>query len=187
MPANPADSPWKYPERVEMLRELWALKDESGNPMMSASEVTAELNANGFASYEKVTRDATIGKAHRLGLESHKRPATEASIRRRHRREQRYSLRKSQGQIAAIKRPPSEAFEAIEVRGMSKVAKAIAALRPKRLTPFLDPLKCRYPYPWTADDPCPDGFSSVGYCNAEPAWDGCPYCGPHYYWTHKPQ
>ena len=57
---NLPHSPWTE-ERIDMLRELWAKG-------LSCSKIAAQLGGT--------TRNAVIGKAHRLGLESRPSPVT---------------------------------------------------------------------------------------------------------------
>lgn len=56
--ANAINSPWK-PERVELLKKLWA-------EGISAGKIAKELHAR-FRSF-RPTRNAVIGKVHREGL-----------------------------------------------------------------------------------------------------------------------
>ncbi len=64
---TPANTPW-HDTKVEMLKSLWAAEE------MSASQIAAEIGC---------TRNAVLGKAHRLGLASHALPPRPPAAPRR--------------------------------------------------------------------------------------------------------
>ena len=76
-------------ERVEQLKKLW----ESG---LSASQIAAELG--------NVTRNAVIGKVHRLGLSGRAKSPASAAPRQRKARPAQHIMRVSRPICAAIRR-----------------------------------------------------------------------------------
>ena len=79
-------------ERVELLKKLWA-------DGLSASQIAAELGG--------ITRNAVIGKVHRLGLSGRAKSASSAAPRPRKPRSATHMLRSGVGQSAAIPHSPT--------------------------------------------------------------------------------
>lgn len=146
-------------ERVELLKKLWA-------EGLSASQIAAELGG--------VTRNAVIGKVHRLSLTGRAKPAGGPRPRR-----------------ARAPRAPREARPMTMGNTALKIERAP---QPRRL-PVLDdvvvpiPLKtsilalnektCR----WPIGDPAEEDFS---FCGHEPR-DSGPYCEYHSRVAYHPQ
>lgn len=139
-------------ERVNKLRELHEQK-------LSCAMMAAELGGG-------ITRNAVIGKLHRLGLSS------------------RWSIIHVGGPRQRQKRPKTENRKTIRIvkangnsgqfRVMESAASELQALRcvevvPRNVTLLdLGPRECRYPY----------GDSNFTFCG-HPAADGYSYCAPH--------
>jgi GcrA cell cycle regulator len=144
-------------ERVELLKELWGKG-------LSASQIAVQLGG--------VSRNAVIGKAHRLGLESRPSPirGSGSGSRPRRSRGARRTLEATtlRGTIAREELeeisnlpepPPGECVEA--PRPTSATRRAIAS----------NGATCV----WPIGDPGDDDFS---FCEA-PALEGRPYCADH--------
>jgi GcrA cell cycle regulator len=143
-------------ERVELLKELWGKG-------LSASQIAVQLGG--------VSRNAVIGKAHRLGLESRPSPIRGSGTGSRPRRSRgaRRTLeattlrgtiaREELEEINNLPEPP--ASERIEVRPQSATRQAIAS----------NGATCV----WPIGDPGNDDFR---FCEA-PAIEGRPYCASH--------
>ena len=144
--------PWND-ERVEILKRLW----QEG---LSASQIAAELGG--------VTRNAVIGKVHRLGLSGRGQPTS--SIKRQ-RRTHAPSLRRSRGAVTlgnlALK-TSVDALPATDLRPRRDVVVPIA----KRLSIFaLTEHTCK----WPIGDPGQEDFHFCGHESRE----GAPYCEYH--------
>jgi GcrA cell cycle regulator len=144
-------------ERVELLRELWGKG-------LSASQIAVQLGG--------VSRNAVIGKAHRLGLESRPSPIRGSGTGSRPRRSRgaRRTLeattlrgtiaREELDEISNLPEPP--ASERIEApRPQSATRQAIAS----------NGATCV----WPIGDPSTDNFH---FCET-PALEGRPYCASH--------
>ena len=143
-------------ERVELLKKLWS-------EGLSASQVAAELGPG-------ITRNAVIGKVHRLGLERRGR----ANVF--HGNQKRSAVRKPRVvkptkfalsfNAATITKIPVASFEA-----------RLAAVQPLHLDLMeLTEATCRYPY---GDGP----FTFCGCATKNEK----PYCAAHYELSYKPQ
>lgn len=149
-------------ERVELLKKLWA-------DGLSASQVAAELGG--------VTRNAVIGKVHRLGLSG--RAKTTSSTPR---------ARRSRSQTSRPARQSSGAAPTIGATALKADAKPQATPKPKaQAKPELDPVvvpiskratilsltenTCK----WPIGDPGDSDFHFCG-CKSEA---GSPYCKYH--------
>jgi GcrA cell cycle regulator len=144
--------PWND-ERVEMLKKLW----QDG---LSASQIAAELGG--------VTRNAVIGKVHRLGLSGRGQPTT--TIKRQRRvgtpaaRRQRQAV--TIGNLAL--KTNLEALAEIEFVPRRNVVVPIA----KRLSIFaLTERTCK----WPIGDPGNEDFHFCGHDSLETG----PYCEYH--------
>ena len=144
--------PWTE-ERVELLKKLW----QDG---LSASQIAAELGG--------VTRNAVIGKVHRLGLSGRGQPTT--SIKRQRRatapvaRQNRPSI--TVGNLAL--QPQLETISEPDYRQRRDVVIPIA----KRLTiEMLTERTCK----WPIGDPGKEDFHFCG----NDSLDGVPYCEYH--------
>ena len=145
--------PWTD-ERVELLKKLW----QDG---LSASQIAAELGG--------VTRNAVIGKVHRLGLSGRGQPTT--SIKRQ-RRAQAPAPRPRTRQTVTIGnlalQTNIEALAEPDVQPRRNVVVPIA----KRLTiEMLTERTCK----WPIGDP---GNHDFHFCGND-SLDGVPYCEYH--------
>lgn len=143
-------------ERVELLKELWGKG-------LSASQIAVQLGG--------VSRNAVIGKAHRLGLESRPSPIRGSGTGSRPRRSRgaRRTLeattlrgtiaREELEEINNLPEPPPS--ERIEVRPQSATRQAIASNGATCVWPIGDP-----------------GNNDFRFCEA-PAIEGRPYCASH--------
>ena len=137
-------------ERVEILKKLWL-------DGFSASQIAKQLGAG-------LTRNAVIGKVHRLGLSGRASP--------------------SQPQRPVFKptRPARSAPQVASVAAPRRLDTAVAAIEPAALATFsceetgsatvltLGSHMCK----WPIGDPSSEGFSFCGRAASEG-----PYCGQH--------
>jgi GcrA cell cycle regulator len=152
-------------ERVELLRKLWA-------DGLSASMIAVELGG--------ITRNAVIGKVHRLGLSGRaKSPATTPPRPRK-------------------ARPPAHSFRAIRpsVRGNTALAMHPANAYDFDLEPEPEPIENIIPIGQRcsilelADDKChwpigDPGQSDFFFCGGKSVM-GLPYCGYHARIAYQP-
>jgi GcrA cell cycle regulator len=143
-------------ERVELLKKLWA-------DGLSASQIAGQLGG--------VTRNAVIGKVHRLSLSGRAKPVSNSPRQRKVR-------------SASPHRPSTRHF----ISGNTAL-KTHAHPAPRRLpspVPLEDivvPLPLNVPLmeltdtmcKWPIGDPSTEGFSFCGHKN----WNGLPYCEYH--------
>jgi GcrA cell cycle regulator len=142
--------PWTE-ERVEMLKKLW----QDG---LSASQIAAELGG--------VTRNAVIGKVHRLGLSGRGQPTS--SIKRQRRTHGPATRRTRQAVTIGSLALKMDALAETEFRPRRNVVVPIA----KRLTIFaLTEHTCK----WPIGDPGDEDFHFCGNDSLE----GVPYCEYH--------
>jgi GcrA cell cycle regulator len=142
--------PWTD-ERVERLKKLW----QDG---LSASQIAAEMGG--------VTRNAVIGKVHRLGLSGRGQPT---STIKRQRRAHAPAVRRARQALTignlALK---ADVLAETELRPRRNVVVPIA----KKLTIFaLTERTCK----WPIGDPGDEGFHFCGHDSLE----GAPYCEYH--------
>ncbi|MEL0145072.1 MAG: GcrA family cell cycle regulator [Alphaproteobacteria bacterium] len=139
-------------ERVTLLRELWAQG-------LSASQIAVQLGG--------VTRNAVIGKAHRLGLESRPSPI---------RGDGTGSRRRNRAIDRALEAKALRGTMADEEIGGEKVVPDGSTHRHERILPPIarrggDVKSCL----WPIGDPGDDDF---GFCEADTV-PGRPYCAKH--------
>ena len=140
-------------ERVETLKKLW----QDG---LSASQIAAELGG--------VTRNAVIGKVHRLGLSGRGQPTSSVKRQRRAQAPARRPARQpiTVGNLAL--QPQLDEMEAPALRHRSNLVVPLS----KRLT--LDKLTERT-CKWPIGDP---GHADFHFCGCD-SLDGVPYCEYH--------
>src|SRR6201988_5237063 len=141
-------------ERVEQLKKLW----ESG---LSASQIAAELG--------NVTRNAVIGKVHRLGLSGRAKSPAAAAPRQRKPRPAQHMMR--------VSRPVSRGTTALEHAFVVKIdPDPIAYDNVVPMSQRLSLLELNEaPCHWPVGDPAsPDFFFCGGKGLASP-----PHCAPH--------
>ena len=144
-------------ERVEQLKKLW----ESG---LSASQIAAELG--------NVTRNAVIGKVHRLGLSGRAKTPSTAAPRPRKAR--------SSGQMLRVSRPAIRGNTALaydyDLEPEPELLEIPVEQRKTLLQ--LNEHTCR----WPVGDP---GGSDFYFCGGETATE-LPYCGYHCRVAYQP-
>ncbi|SEP63553.1 GcrA cell cycle regulator [Faunimonas pinastri] len=149
-------------ERVETLKKLW----QEG---LSASQIAAELGS--------VTRNAVIGKVHRLGMSGRGQPVASAKRQRR-----AVSPQQQQSVERKIAKPPvtignlalKPEIEVLPVTETQVVARSSVSVVPisKRLTiEKLTERTCK----WPIGDPSTEDFHFCGCSSIE----GLPYCEYH--------
>ena len=147
-------------ERVELLRKLW-------NQGLSASQIAAEL-ANG------ITRNAVIGKVHRLGLSGRAKSPSSSAPR----------ARKPRSHMMRVSRPMSRgnnalalAFE-MEPEPEPELIENIIPIGQRRTLLELTEATCR----WPIGDPASAEFF---FCGGTPL-TGLPYCSYHSRVAYQP-
>ena len=150
--------PWTE-ERVEILKRLW----QEG---LSASQIAAELGG--------VTRNAVIGKVHRLGLSGRGQPTTSIKRQRRAQQPQQQpsTMRRTNRQPMTIGnlalQTNIEALPDADIQPRHNVVVPIA----KRLTiEMLTERTCK----WPIGDPGHENFHFCGHDSLE----ATPYCEYH--------
>nr|WP_319390598.1 GcrA family cell cycle regulator [uncultured Cohaesibacter sp.] len=151
-------------ERVELLKKLWS-------EGLSASQVAAELGG--------VTRNAVIGKVHRLGLSGRAKTTTTAPRARRPRTQQtNRPARPNTGTSA-----PSVGATALKVDSQPQVAPQPKAEKRPEADPVVVPISKRASIltltentcKWPIGDP---GDSDFHFCGHK-SESGSPYCKYH--------
>ena len=147
-------------ERVDMLRKLWT-------DGLSASQVAAELGG--------VTRNAVIGKVHRLGLSGRaKNPQLSATRQKR-------STSRSSSAYAKTGRPRNPSSNGNS--GGSFARQPTIVDLPKPTSMFLDLLQLTdHTCKWPQGDPQEANFSFCGNKSRE----GDPYCEYHCRLAYQP-
>ena len=144
-------------ERVELLKKLWA-------DGLSASQIAAELGG--------ITRNAVIGKVHRLGLSGRAKSPSSAAPRPRKAR--------SSGQMLRVSRPAIRGNTALaydyDLEPEPELLEIPVEQRKTLLQ--LNEHTCR----WPVGDP---GGSDFYFCGGETATD-LPYCGYHCRVAYQP-
>lgn len=151
-------------ERVELLRKLWA----SGK---SASQIAAQIGG--------VTRNAVIGKVHRLGLSG--RGKVKAATPARARKTVKAEAPVAPARNAQPKAPvQANVVELSEITAVSASALTEVAIPPSERVALVDlrDSMCRWPLgdPTTAD---------FGFCGG-PSVPGLPYCAHHCQIAYQP-
>ena len=163
-------------ERVEKLKKLWAQG-------LSASQIAAELGG--------VSRNAVIGKAHRLGLPDRKAKvgfnSESVRVARRQRKTELERLRRQA--VDAPRRVRKHPWLGVPVEVVQPTSEPQTqpeeAFMEKGVTlmelddiPAL-PSMCRWPFGDIR-------HSEITYCGHEPI-DGYPYCGRHCRMAYRPR
>lgn len=146
-------------ERVELLKRLWA-------DGLSASQIAAELGG--------VTRNAVIGKVHRLSLSGRaKQSGTPRPHRPRAPRQPRAPRPMTIGNTALkVQRAPAP-------RRLPVLEDVVVPIPLKKTIVELNEHTCR----WPLGDPTEESFS---FCGHEPRENG-PYCEYHSRVAYQPQ
>jgi GcrA cell cycle regulator len=147
-------------ERVELLKKLWA-------DGLSASQIAAELGG--------ITRNAVIGKVHRLGLSGRAKSPSSASPRPRKAR---------QSHMLRVARPAMRGNTALayayemDVDLDPEPIENIIPIGQRRTLLQLTEATCR----WPIGDPATQDFF---FCGGKPV-EGLPYCGYHSRVAYQP-
>ena len=146
-------------ERVELLKKLWA-------DGLSASQIAAELGG--------ITRNAVIGKVHRLGLSGRAKSTSSASPRPRKARSPMMRMGRAsiRGNTAL-----AHAYD-IEAEATPELIENIIPIGQRRTILELTELTCR----WPIGDP---GSSEFFFCGGNTI-NGLPYCGYHSRVAYQP-
>jgi GcrA cell cycle regulator len=148
-------------ERVELLRKLWS-------EGLSASQIAAELGG--------ITRNAVIGKVHRLGLSGRAKSPSSAAPRPRKPR--------APSQILRVSRPALRGNTALapmyelDIEPEPELAENIIPLGQRCSILELSEDKCHWPI---GDPGTPDFF----FCGGKTI-EGLPYCGYHSRIAYQP-
>jgi GcrA cell cycle regulator len=146
-------------ERVELLKKLWA-------DGLSASQIAAELGG--------VTRNAVIGKVHRLGLSGRAKSSSSGVPRQR----------KPRSHMLRVSRPASHGNNALalsydmEQEPEPEVIENIIPLGQRRTLLQLNEDTCR----WPIGDPATTDFF---FCGGKPL-NALPYCHYHSRVAYQP-
>ena len=147
-------------ERVEILKKLWS-------EGFSASQIAAELGG--------ITRNAVIGKVHRLGLSGRAKPAAQAGRPRKPR---------GQSQMLRVSRPSTRGntalAQALELESELDLEPLdnVIPLGQRRTLLELNEETCRWPI---GDPGNPDFF----FCGGQSV-TGLPYCSYHSRVAYQP-
>lgn len=150
-------------ERVELLKKLW-------NDGLSASQIAGELGG--------ITRNAVIGKVHRLGLSGRAKSQTSSVPRQRKPRASAALLRVARPAMrgaTALARLP--AYE-IEYDAAPEATAEIVPIGQRCSLIELSEDKCR----WPIGDP---GTPEFAFCGGK-AVEGLPYCTHHARIAYQP-
>ncbi|MCY1708172.1 GcrA family cell cycle regulator [Pannonibacter sp. SL95] len=158
-------------ERVELLKKLWT-------DGLSASQIAAELGG--------VTRNAVIGKVHRLGLSGRAKAVAPAAKPRRARtpataspatpRPAQAPVAQSRGATALKMEPMEEA--AVEVQPQTEPVAEIVPITERATILTLTERTCK----WPIGDPSTQDFYFCGR-HSDP---GVPYCAHHCRIAYQP-
>src|SRR5947209_815651 len=148
-------------DRVEQLKKLW----ESG---LSASQIAAELGA--------VTRNAVIGKVHRLGLAGRAKAPSSAAPRARKPRAHSHALRPGRPSLRG-NTALAQAYE-LDFEPQPELIDNIIPLGQRRSLLELNDETCR----WPIGDP---GQADFFFCGGQTI-TGLPYCAYHSRVAYQP-
>jgi len=148
-------------ERVELLKKLWA-------DGLSASQIAAELGG--------ITRNAVIGKVHRLGLSGRAKSTSSASPRPRKARSPSHMLRIGRASIRG-NTALAHAYD-LEADAEPELIDNIIPIGQRRTILELNEQTCR----WPVGDP---GSSDFFFCGGNTV-TGLPYCAYHSRVAYQP-
>ena len=148
-------------ERVELLKKLWS-------DGLSASQIAAELGG--------ITRNAVIGKVHRLGLSGRAKSASSAAPRPRKARSPTHMLRIARSSIRG-NTALAHAYE-LEAEATAELIENIIPIGQRRTILELTEQTCR----WPVGDP---GSGDFFFCGGN-AVVGLPYCAYHARVAYQP-
>jgi GcrA cell cycle regulator len=148
-------------ERVELLKKLWS-------DGLSASQIAAELGG--------ITRNAVIGKVHRLGLSGRAKSTSSASPRPRKARSPSHMLRIGRASIRG-NTALAHAYD-LETEAEPELIDNIIPITQRRTILELNEQTCR----WPVGDP---GSTEFFFCGGNPL-AGLPYCAYHSRVAYQP-
>jgi GcrA cell cycle regulator len=148
-------------ERVELLKKLWS-------DGLSASQIAGELGG--------ITRNAVIGKVHRLGLSGRAKSASTAVARPRKARSSSHMLRMARASIRG-NTALAHAYE-IEDEAAPELVENVIPIGQRRTILELTEQTCR----WPIGDP---GSTDFFFCGGNPV-GGSPYCAYHARMAYQP-
>ena len=148
-------------ERVELLKKLWS-------DGLSASQIAAELGG--------ITRNAVIGKVHRLGLSGRAKSTSSASPRPRKARAPSHMMRIGRASIRG-NTALAHVYE-IETDVEPELIENIIPIGQRRTILELTELTCR----WPVGDP---GAGDFFFCGGNTV-SGVPYCAYHSRVAYQP-
>ena len=148
-------------DRVEQLKKLW----EAG---LSASQIAAELGG--------ITRNAVIGKVHRLGLSGRAKSASSTAPRQRKTRSSSHMLRMTRASVRG-NTALAHAYE-IEAEATPELMENIIPIGQRRTILELTEQTCR----WPIGDP---GSTEFFFCGGNTI-GGLPYCAYHSRVAYQP-
>jgi GcrA cell cycle regulator len=148
-------------ERVELLKKLWS-------DGLSASQIAAELGG--------ITRNAVIGKVHRLGLSGRAKSPSAAAPRPRKPRTHTHMLRVARPAMRG-NTALAQAFE-YEVAEEPELVDNVIPIGQRRTILELNEETCR----WPIGDP---GSSDFFFCGGR-SLTGLPYCAHHSRVAYQP-
>jgi GcrA cell cycle regulator len=148
-------------ERVEMLKKLWA-------DGLSASQIAAELGG--------ITRNAVIGKVHRLGLSGRAKSASSSAPRPRKARAHSHMLRVPRSSIRG-NTALAHAYD-YDIDPQPEFIDNIIPIGQRRTLLELTEETCR----WPIGDP---GSADFFFCGGQTI-TGLPYCGYHSRVAYQP-
>lgn len=146
-------------ERVELLKKLWA-------DGLSASQIAGELGG--------ITRNAVIGKVHRLGLSGRAKSPSSSTPRPRKARPASHMVRVSR---PAVRGNTALAYD-YEAEAEPELVEAVIPLEQRRTLVQLTDATCR----WPVGDP---GSQDFFFCGGPTKEDG-PYCTHHSRVAYQP-
>jgi len=148
-------------ERVELLKKLWA-------DGLSASQIAAELGS--------ITRNAVIGKVHRLGLSGRAKSPSANPARPRKARAANHVLRVSRP-VTRGNTALAHAYE-VEIEAEPEVVDNVIPIGQRRTLLELSEGTCH----WPVGDP---GSPEFFFCGG-PSLTGLPYCTHHSRIAYQP-
>jgi GcrA cell cycle regulator len=148
-------------ERVELLKKLWS-------DGLSASQIAAELGG--------ITRNAVIGKVHRLGLSGRAKSASSSAPRQRKTRSSSHLLRMTRASVRG-NTALAHAYE-IEAEATPEMMENIIPIGQRRTILELTEQTCR----WPIGDP---GSTEFFFCGGNTI-GGLPYCAYHSRVAYQP-
>ena len=148
-------------ERVETLKKLWA-------DGLSASQIAGELGG--------ITRNAVIGKVHRLGLSGRAKSPSSAAPRQRKARTHPHMMRVSRPAMRG-NTALAHSYE-MEVEAEPELNDNVIPMGQRRTLLELTELTCR----WPIGDP---GTPEFFFCGGQAA-TGVPYCSYHSRVAYQP-